>query len=337
FFLNRHLHRSTSIITKPSHLTTLPTMADKTDLEEFFKSEAYANSFKRGEMVTRRFAEILIDQSKVVAESKANPDHLLVILDNACGTGVVSSILNVKVDDLVKKTWKLTCGDISSAMIEYTKVRIQQEGWPNTDTKIVDAQKPELASAQFSHIFTAFAYMALHESAKALKGKDILGCLPPIMKANGDNKLETARMLQPGGIIAFSTWIEPGWMAIARAAIESMPGELCFPETQKILAVLTDGKWDSKPWIESQLEELGFQDIDVRPTTIKLTLTSSIFVDMSMLMFPMIMNSFWTEKQREENKDKVRPALEKYVEDIYGSGNIDTEWVAILSTARKSC
>ncbi|KXG46242.1 uncharacterized protein PGRI_050980 [Penicillium griseofulvum] len=292
-------------------------MADKVNLEDFFKSEAYANSFKRGEMITRPFAELLVDQSKVISESKANPDQPLVILDNACGTGIISSILNDKVGDIVKEKWKLTSGDISSAIIEYTKLRIQQEDWKNTETKILDAQKPDLPSAQFTHIFTAFAYMALHESVKALN--------------------ETARMLQPGGTIAFSTWIEPGWIAIARAAIKSMPGNLCFPETRELMAVMTEGQWDSKSWIESQLEQLGFQDIDVRPATIKLTLASHVFVDMSMLMVPVMVNSFWTEKQREENKDKVRPALEKYVEDVYGSGNIDTEWVAILSTARKPC
>ncbi|CAI7615849.1 unnamed protein product [Penicillium glandicola] len=295
-------------------------MADKPDLEAFFKSEAYGNSFKRGEVVTRPFADMLVEQSKVAVESKANPNRPLVILDNACGTGVVSSALNSKLDDIAKKTWKLTCGDISSVMIEHTVRRIQQEGWLNTETKIVDAQKPDLPSAQFSHIFTAFAYMALPESLKALN-------VP----------LETVRILQPGGTIAFSTWIEPGWIAVTREAIESMPGSLSFPETPKLLAVLTDGQWDSKPWIESQLEERGFQDIDVRTTTTKLTLTSPVFVEMTMLILPVMMKSFWTEKQREENKDKVRPAIEKYLEDTYGYGNIETEWVAILSTARKSC
>lgn len=131
-------------------------MADRADLETFFKSKEYATLFKRGEMVTRPFAGMLVDQSKVAAESEANPDQPLVVLDNACGTGVISSTLNDKLDDTVKKTWKLTCGDISSAMIEYTMHRMQQEGWQNAETKIVDAQKPELASAQFSHIFTAF-------------------------------------------------------------------------------------------------------------------------------------------------------------------------------------
>ncbi|KAJ5530467.1 hypothetical protein N7527_003860 [Penicillium freii] len=292
-------------------------MANKPDLEALFKSEAYASSFKRGEMVTRPFAEMLVDQSKVAAESKANPEKPLVVLDNACGTGVISSSLNDKLDDAVKKTWKLTCGDISSAMLEYTARRIQEEGWQNAETKIVDAQRPELASAQFSHIFTAFAYMAFPESVKALD--------------------ETVRMLQPGGTIAFSTWIKPGWIAIAQEAIKRMPGNLPFFEPEKFMATTTDGNWHSKPWIESQLEERGFQDIDVRPTTINLTLTCPVFVEMTMLILPMMMKSFWNEEQQEENKDKLRPALEKYLEDTYENGTMDTDWVAILSTARKSC
>lgn len=160
-------------------------------------------------------------------------------------------------------------------------------------------------------------------------------------------------MLQPGGTIAFSTWIEreyrnnyhsnkftdietAGWIAIAREAIKRMPGNLPFFEPEQFLTAVTDGKWHSKPWIESQLEERGFQDIDVRPTTIKLALACPVFVEMTMLALPMVMKSFWNEKQQEENQDKLRPALEKYVEDTYGNGTMDTDWVAILSTARKS-
>lgn len=167
-------------------------MAHKHDIETLFKSEDYASSFKRGEMVTRTFAELLVDQSKVAAESKANPNRPLVILDNACGTGVVSNALNTQLDGIVKKKCKLTCGDISSAMLAHTAHRLQQEGWENVETKIVDAQKPDLPSNHYSHIFSGFgelcsghapthidfsnhvssaAYMALPESIKALDGK----------------------------------------------------------------------------------------------------------------------------------------------------------------------
>lgn len=128
-----------------------------------------------------------------------------------------------------------------------------------------------------------------------------------------------------------------GWIAIARAAIASIPGDLPFPETQELMSSFTDGKWYSAPWIESQLKERGFQDLRVRTSKVTLTLTSSVFIDMTMLMLPSMIKSFWTDKQREENEDKLRPTLEKYSRDAFGDGDIQTEWVAILSTARKPC
>lgn len=60
------------------------------------------------------------------------------------------------------------------------------------------------------------------------------------------------------------------------------------------------------------------------------------FVEMSMSMFPIVANSLWTDRQREDSEDKVRPALVKYLEDRYGKyGDVPVEWTAILSTARK--
>jgi ubiquinone/menaquinone biosynthesis C-methylase UbiE len=131
-------------------------MVSKLEYETLFKSEAYADSFKRGEMVTYPFAQMLIEQSKLATDSKAQPNQPLVVLDNACGTGVVSSIINQKLDPLAKKGWKLTCGDISPAVLQYTQHRMETEDWQNAETKIVDAQESDLPSAFYTHIFTAF-------------------------------------------------------------------------------------------------------------------------------------------------------------------------------------
>jgi hypothetical protein len=63
---------------------------------------------------------------------------------------------------------------------------------------------------------------------------------------------------------------------------------------------------------------------------------SSRFTDITMMMLIVIIKSFWTDKQRKENEDKVRPAVEKYVVDTYGeNADIEMKWVAIISTARK--
>lgn len=131
-------------------------MTSKHVLEAFFKSEAYAASFKRGEMVTYPFARMLVEQSKLATESKAYPNSSPVVLDNACGTGVISSILNQKLDTTIKQRWKLTCGDISPAVLQYTQRRMEEEDWQNAETKVVDSQTPDLPSACFTHIFTAF-------------------------------------------------------------------------------------------------------------------------------------------------------------------------------------
>ncbi|CAG8938816.1 unnamed protein product [Penicillium salamii] len=309
-------------------------MASKSGFQAFFKSEAYASSFKRGEMVTSTFARMLVEQSNMITSSKSNPKQSLVVLDNACGTGVVSSILNEQLDSNSKTQWRLTCGDISSEILKYTQHRMEDENWQNAETQLVDAQSPELPSSFYDYIFTAFAYMALPKSIKALDGNFTLKAQ---VKGQTDWSSETVRMLKPDGVIAFSTWIEPGWITVARRAIQQMPGHLPFPETTDLLKRLTDGEWHSVDWIRSQLEERGFKGIDIRVETAKITLESSVFVDMSMLMLPIMMKSFWTEEQREMYEPKVHAALVEYVEDVFGYGkDVETDWVAIISTARKA-
>lgn len=60
------------------------------------------------------------------------------------------------------------------------------------------------------------------------------------------------------------------------------------------------------------------------------------FVEMTVIMLPMVTKYFWTEKQREESSEKVRSALEKYLAEQYGeNGDVPMQWTAILSTARK--
>lgn len=89
-------------------------------------------------------------------------------------------------------------------------------------------------------------------------------------------------------------------------------------------------------WIQSQLKERGLENICARPETRAIPLSVPEFVEMTVIMFPMITKFFWTEKQREENSEKVRPALEEYLGEQYGeNGEVPMQWTAILSTARK--
>ncbi|KAJ5731925.1 hypothetical protein N7493_003406 [Penicillium malachiteum] len=285
--------------------------------EVLFNDPNFIKSYETGERVTGTFADTLIEQSGIVTSSKADPECSLIILDNACGTAVVSSILHRDIDDHVKGNWKLTCGDLAEGMLEYTRRRIQREKWINSDVKTVDVQDTKLPSSHYTHVFSSFVFMAVPRSLTALD--------------------ETTRILQPGGIIGFTTWIQPGWVPIVKKAIELLPGRLPWPSAEEFMRTIGEGKWDSPAWIESQLKERGFCDINVTSVTRSNPLTVSEFVDMSMFMAPIVIEYFWSEKMRQENKDKIKPTLEKYIIDTYGeNGEVSGEWVAIVSTARKA-
>lgn len=127
-----------------------------------------------------------------------------------------------------------------------------------------------------------------------------------------------------------------GWISVVQRAIITLPDNLPFPTTEEFLSSLCDGKWNSISWIESQLKQRGFANIKVKADTKAMSVPVPDLVEMTMMMFPMIARSFWTDKQREESERKVRPALEKYLRNLYGeNGEVPMEWTAILSTARK--
>lgn len=104
------------------------------------------------EKITGLFAQPLIDQSGI-ATSFQKP---LVVLDNACGTGIVSSFLNQKIHYKTRKRWKLVCSDLTQEILDYTRQRIRDEAWMNAKAKLVDAQDTGLPNEYFTHVFVGF-------------------------------------------------------------------------------------------------------------------------------------------------------------------------------------
>lgn len=155
YMLLSRLHALSQLI-KPTIASQSTMDSHARDWETFFKEDKFVNQYKTGEHITGQFAKTLIDQSGLVANSKANPDTPLVVLDNACGTGIVSSILQKELDDQAKKNLKLTCGDISPGMLDYVKHRIGEENWQNVEVKVVDAQDSGLPSSHFTHAIASF-------------------------------------------------------------------------------------------------------------------------------------------------------------------------------------
>lgn len=93
--------------------------------------------YKNAEIITGPFAKALIQQAGLLDPSTHSQ---LIILDNACGTGVVAAAVHDLLDSSTKKRMKLTCGDFAEPMLQAVKERIEENGWVNTEARLVDAQ-----------------------------------------------------------------------------------------------------------------------------------------------------------------------------------------------------
>lgn len=62
------------------------------------------------------------------------------LLEIGCGMGVLAPNLNQTVPKNVMEKSSVLCTDFSEALVTTVKRRIENEGWVNTDARVVDAQ-----------------------------------------------------------------------------------------------------------------------------------------------------------------------------------------------------
>lgn len=107
------------------------------DLVRPFADPKIARNFKAAEPTISPFARALILQA--FQHDVDNIRKPLVILDNACGTGLISEQLLDMLGESAEEGMKLVCGDLSEGMVNYVKEKIAEKGWKNAEAKVVDA------------------------------------------------------------------------------------------------------------------------------------------------------------------------------------------------------
>ncbi|EAW13977.1 gliotoxin thiomethyltransferase [Aspergillus clavatus NRRL 1] len=280
-------------------------------LQEMFQRKDFVDRYKYSERLTGMYAQTLVDFSSV-AQPGQKP---LVVLDNACGLGAVSSALQHTLDDEAKRNCHLTCGDLSDGMLEYAKLRAQEEGWSNADIKLVDAQQTGLPDAHYTHVFVSFGFQSFPDPEPALK--------------------ECFRVLQPGGILASSTWQQFNWITVLKSAIDTMPGDLPFPTSAEFLAYHNIG-WDSESNVQYLFAEAGFQDVKVAAVPKQQLFPIGDFVEVCKMILPFVLSKVWTKEQRELYEKDVPAVLLRYLEETYGKdGQVSLEAVALITTGCK--
>ncbi|KAJ7706849.1 S-adenosyl-L-methionine-dependent methyltransferase [Mycena rosella] len=190
-------------------------------------------------------------QSGLLPEPAANA----VVLDNACGSGVLATILfnTVGVDSGVK----VVCGDLAEVMVETASKRIQENNW-NAEARIADAHQLPFPDDYFTHNLMNFGIQLVSNSELALK--------------------ECFRVLQPGGKVGFTAWVHPGWVDDLKVALEGVE-----------LPAFGKSPWRTKESILNMLTPVGFTNVDVQPLVFEHRGKISTFVRYMGILFTKIL------------------------------------------------
>jgi SAM-dependent methyltransferase len=111
-------------------------------------------SFKFFERFTKTPGSALIAQSGILATP---PGSSLNVFDNACGMGIMASLLHES-ESLKSSRLDVLCGDLSPPMVEETRTLASEKKWNNTRFEIIDAQVektsfPPFLSSAFDEMF----------------------------------------------------------------------------------------------------------------------------------------------------------------------------------------
>lgn len=200
-----------------------------------------AETYARTEAATAPFAHVVLEKASVVA-NVAKRDSAINAFDFGCGTGAVTAALY---DKIPKEKWanvKILGGDISEAMLSYLQERGEKNGWEGLSTQIVDGANIQLEPNQFTHIFANAIIFFLP-----------LGTVPKLFD-----------LLQPGGYIGVATWSALNWYPHVKRAIGNMADPPHFPSPEEVHNMFQlNNAWHEPSFVRQQLEEAGFQDVDV--------------------------------------------------------------------------
>lgn len=271
------------------------------------------------ERLTIEIAGRLLRQAGIDPDSKSNADGL-VILDEACGTGVVSARLMETLSDEAKKTLDLTMLDLSPAMVDLVSKRIESNNWQTHNVKVLhaDAADTKLPSSSFTHIF--------------------LNIGPFIFPDPQVGLAEIYRLLKPGATVGLSTHSKIGWIPDVIAAWKTDPRLPAFPTTEGLAGCFgPDLKWDEPAWIEETLAKAGFVDIKINTTSLHHSEPNA--TETFKILLPgtvgMIINTMWTQELRDQYGQLAKDVSVRYIHEKYGDGELGWDWSALLITARK--
>jgi len=76
------------------------------------------------------------------------------LLDNACGPGLIASVLQENLDKKTLEQSRILCADVNANFVSICKQRAEQAGWSGVKTAVLDAQVSLLSFLLYKPCFS---------------------------------------------------------------------------------------------------------------------------------------------------------------------------------------
>ncbi|KAL4957562.1 S-adenosyl-L-methionine-dependent methyltransferase [Aspergillus filifer] len=148
---------------------------------------------------------------RILTHPRAEPSSSSVILDNACGTGILASEVLRNFESEGSKP-RIFAADLAPGMVEKFRIKADRNGWLSEEDKrldisVMDAEALTYPDNTFTHSYTNLGFPFFPNGEKAAS--------------------EVYRTLKVGGTAFVTSWKTLGYLAhIQRAQLAVRPGSV---------------------------------------------------------------------------------------------------------------
>ncbi|KAJ5201345.1 uncharacterized protein N7498_006008 [Penicillium cinerascens] len=206
------------------------------------------------------------------------------ILDDGCGPGPIMSRIIDEFGSSLPESCTLICSDFAPAMVEQVEEvknrKISDDAdslWNRVGTEVLDSMDlHSVDDDSLSHVAAGWSFFNAKSPLKALT--------------------EARRVLQPGGVLAASSWAETDWLKILRAITKIDP-------SRSPPSIPDD--WAKAPKLKEQLKTAGYLNVEVYEVPVDIPFRSyESFVEVMMTRVTQMMNA--SQDLSEEQKAKLK-------------------------------
>jgi ubiquinone/menaquinone biosynthesis C-methylase UbiE len=255
---------------------------------------------------------------EMLRQANINSRSSVVVLDLACGGGIISSSL---LDSTSLQIKRIVAGDIDDQMLAYVtdKRNASFKSNPDSTWSCVEVQKMNQASiplshATFDYVFNNFGIFFHPDDNTTLT--------------------ETLRILKPEGIAGLTSWKAITWWSevTAPALAQFLPNAPKLPTPG---GQFPPFGWTDPDAISAKLEKAGFRDVRVSEFKFKPNVEAEPFGKATGFLVQGVAKRAWSKGDFESYGGQIEAALVRYLKEKFQDGIWDGEMTAIIALGTK--